>query len=151
MALGVGISKVLGDSKSKDNSFGLVALCSVGPILAVLVMGIFSSNDLSYAVPDYSVSQDIVGAYLHTFGHTCKEVALALGLIVVFFLICQVLFLKLSLRQLNRIAVGVAFTYVGLVIFLTGVNVGFMFLVMNLQRSWNRLRKTFHMKTAVKC
>lgn len=126
MALGVGISKVLGDSKSKDNSFGLVALCSVGPILAVLMLGIFSSNDLSYAVPDYSVSQDIVGAYLHTFGHTCKEVALALGLIVAFFLICQVLFLKLSLRQLNRIAVGVAFTYVGLVIFLTGVNVGFM-------------------------
>ena len=126
MALGVGISKVLGDSKSKDNSFGLVALCSVGPILAVLMLGIFSSNDMSYAVPDYSVSQDIVGAYLHTFGHTCKEVALALGLIVVFFLICQVLFLKLSLRQLNRIAVGVAFTYVGLVIFLTGVNVGFM-------------------------
>ena len=126
MALGVGISKVLGDSKSKDNSFGLVSLCSVGPVLAVLVLGIFSRNDLSYTVPDYSVSADILSAYLHTFGHTCREVALALGLIVVFFLICQAAFLKLSLRQLNRIAVGVAFTYVGLVIFLTGVNVGFM-------------------------
>jgi len=126
MALGVGISNVLGDRRSKENSFGLVSLCSVGPVLAVLVLGIFSRNDLSYAVPDYSVSNDIMGAYLHTFGHTCKEVALALGLIVAFFLVCQVLFLKLSARQLHRIAVGVAFTYVGLVIFLTGVNVGFM-------------------------
>jgi len=126
MALGVGISNVLGDRRSKENSFGLVSLCSVGPILAVLVLGIFSRNDLSYTVPDYSVSEDIIGTYLHTLGHTCQEVALALGLIVVFFLICQVMFLKLTSRQLSRITVGVAFTFVGLVIFLTGVNVGFM-------------------------
>ncbi len=126
MALGLGISNVLGDRRSKENSFGLVALCSVGPVLAVLVLGIFSSNDLTYAVPDYTVSSDILGAFLHTAGHTCKEVALALGMIVVFFLICQVLFLKLPKKRLSRIAIGVAFTYVGLVIFLTGVNVGFM-------------------------
>ena len=126
MALGVGISGVLGDRKSRDNSFGLVALCSVGPVLAVLLLGIFSTNDLTYAVPDYTISEDILGNFLHTAGHTAKEVAIALGLIVVFFLICQILFLKLGKRQLLRIAVGVVFTYAGLVIFLTGVNVGFM-------------------------
>ena len=126
MALGVGISNVLGDRRSKENSFGLVSLCSVGPILAVLILGIFSRNDLTYQVPDYTVSHDILGAFLHTAGHTCKEVAIALGLIVGFFMICQVLFLKLPRRQLLRITIGVAFTYVGLVIFLTSVNVGFM-------------------------
>ena len=126
MALGVGISNVLGDRRSKDSSFGLVALCSVGPMLAVLVLGIFSRNDLTYQVPDYTVSEDILGAFLHTAGHTCKEVGIALGLIVAFFLICQVLFLKLHKRHLQRIAIGVLFTYVGLAIFLTGVNVGFM-------------------------
>ena len=126
MALGVGISAVLGDRRSKENSFGLVALCSVGPVLAVLMLGIFSTNQLTYAVPDYAVSSDILGSFLHAAGHTCKEVAIALGLIVAFFLICQVLFLKLNRRQLLRIAVGVLFTYLGLVIFLTGVNVGFM-------------------------
>ena len=126
MALGVGISNVLGDRRSKENSFGLVSLCSVGPILAVLVLGIFSSNNLTYTVPDYTVSEDILGAFLYTAGHTCKEVAIALGLIVVFFLICQFAFLKLSGKHLKKIAVGVAFTYFGLVIFLTGVNVGFM-------------------------
>ena len=143
MALGVGISNVLGDRRSKENSFGLVALCSVGPILAVLVLGIFSRNDLTYAVPDYTVSEDILHSYLHTMGHTCKEVALALGLIVVFFLICQVLFLKLSSRQLARIAVGVVFTYIGLVIFLTGVNVGFMPIGYKLGQELSALNDTF--------
>ena len=126
MALGVGISSVLGDKKSKENSFGLVSLCSVGPILAVLVLGIFSKNEMVYPVPNYDVSNDILGAFLHTASHTAKEVAIALGLIVAFFLICQIIFLRLPKRKLLRIAIGVLFTYAGLVIFLTGVNVGFM-------------------------
>ena len=126
MALGVGISSVLGDRRSKENSFGLVALCSVGPIVAVLVLGLFSTNDLTYQVPDYAVSSDILGAFLHTAAHTAKEVAIALGLIVVFFLTCQIIFLRLPKRRLLKIALGVVFTYVGLVMFLTGVNVGFM-------------------------
>ncbi len=126
MALCVGISSVLGDPRSKDNSFGMVALCSVGPILAVLVLGVFSTNDLTYTVPDYTVSQDILGAFGHTALHTCKEVAVALGMIVAFFLVCQAIFLKLSKRRLMKIGIGVALTFIGLVMFLTGVNVGFM-------------------------
>ena len=126
MALGVGISSVLGDRRSKENSFGLVALCSVGPILAVLMLGVFSSNDLTYQVPDYVVSSDILGAFIQTAGHTAKEVAIALGLIVVFFLVCQFVFLRLPKRRLLKIGLGVVFTYIGLVMFLTGVNVGFM-------------------------
>jgi len=126
MALGVGISSVLGDRHSQENSFGLVSLCSVGPVIAVLILGIFSRNDMTYTVPDYSVSNAIADAFLHNAIHTCKEVAVALGLIVVFFLACQVIFLKLPKKRLMKIGVGVIFTYVGLVMFLTGVNVGFM-------------------------
>ena len=126
MALGVGISSILGDRRCQENSFGLVALCSVGPVMAVLILGIFSGSNLTYQVPDYTVSADIAGAFVHTLGHTAKEVALALGMIVVFFLACQVIFLKLPAKRLKRIAVSVFFTYIGLVIFLTGVNVGFM-------------------------
>ena len=126
MALGVGISSVLGDKHSHENSFGLVALCSIGPILAVLVLGIFAKNNLAYSVPDFSVSGDILGSFLHTAEHTAKEVAIALGLIVVFFVICQITFLHLPAKRLHRIAMGVVFTYIGLVIFLVGVNVGFM-------------------------
>ena len=126
MALGVGISSVLGDPRSKDNSFGLVSLCSVGPIVAVLILSIFSDGALTYEVPEYIVSADIFGSFVHTAVHTCKEVGIALGLIVAFFLICQITFLRLSLKRLQKIAVGVSLTFVGLVLFLTGVNVGFM-------------------------
>ena len=120
MALGVGISSVLGDRRSQENSFGLVALCSIGPILAVLVLGLFSGGELSpYS---FSASHDFLSVLLST----AKNVAIALGMIVVFFLICQVTFLKLSKRQLLRIGLGVIFTYVGLVMFLTSVEVGFM-------------------------
>ena len=126
MALGVGVSSVLGDRRRKENSFGLVALCSIGPVLAVLLLGILSGRELVYDVPDFGVSDRILAAFGHTLVHTCREVGMALGMIVVFFGVCQALFLKLPRKQLSRIAVGVVFTYVGLVLFLTGVNVGFM-------------------------
>ena len=126
MALGVGISNVLGDRHSQENSFGLVALCSIGPILAVTVLGIFAKKDLNYTVNYGAAEGNIFGAYLDNALHVAKEVAIALGLIVFFFMLCQFIFLKLSKRQLLKIGVGVVFTYVGLVIFLTGVNVGYM-------------------------
>ncbi len=126
MALGVGIASVLGDRKSKENSFGLVALCSVGPIIAVMLLGIFSKNQMVYDVPDYAVSNKILSAFLNNLMHTAKEVGIALLMIVAFFFICQITFLHLSRRQLYKIIVGIIFTYFGLVIFLTGVNVGFM-------------------------
>ena len=126
MALCVGISSVLGDRHSQENSFGMVALCSVGPVLAVLALGIFSRGELAYEVPNYAVDSRIFSAFAHTAVHKAKDVAIALGMIVVFFLLCQIFFLKLPKRQLAKIGVGVLFTYVGLVIFLTGVEVGFM-------------------------
>lgn len=126
MALGVGISSVLGDRHSQENSFGLVALCSIGPILAVLVLGIFASSNLSYTVSYGAVERDILSAYFENASHVAQEVAVALGLIVAFFLLCQVFFLRLPKRQLMKIGVGVVFTYIGLVLFLTGVNVGYM-------------------------
>lgn len=126
MALGVGISSVLGDKRSQENSFGLVALCSIGPILAVLVLGIFAKNNLSYTVSYGSVEGNILSAYIESLSHVAREVAVALGLIVVFFLLCQIFFLKLSKKKLLSIGVGVIFTYIGLVFFLTGVNVGYM-------------------------
>ena len=126
MALGVGISSVLGDRHSKENSFGLVALCSIGPILAVLMLGLFSSGDLAYPEPSYPMPSDILAAFSHAAGVVAVNVGKALGLIVVFFIICQFAFLRLRKRQLLRIGMGVFFTYVGLVMFLTAVEVGFM-------------------------
>ena len=137
MALGVGISSVLGDKKSQENSFGLVALCSIGPILAVLVLGACSTSELHYA---YELHQT---SFFAALGVTAKNVALALGLIVVFFLVCQFTFLRLPRRQLLRIGMGVIFTYAGLVMFLTAVEVGFMPIGYKLGNTLAQMNKFF--------
>ena len=145
MALGIGISHVLGDRRSKENSFGLVALCSIGPILAVMALGLFSGGNMAPYQVDYPPVEDVLGQYLHTGLDVMKEVSIALGLIVAFFLICQFTFLRLPRRQLKRIAVGVVFTYLGLVIFLTGVNVGFMPVGYRLGEALGQLGKSYPM------
>ncbi len=126
MALGVGIAATLGGKNVGENSFGLIALCSVGPILAVLLLGVFSKGNLHYACPDYSIPDDLGKAILSTLGSVTGEVLLAIGLIVASFLILNLIFLKLPFRKLYRIFIGILYTVLGLVIFLTAVNIGFM-------------------------
>ena len=126
MALGVGIAATLGGKDSSENSFGLVSLCSVGPILAVMALGLSITGDVSYRLPDYSIEAHLGAAFVPTIVGVVEEVALALGLIVAFFLILQVTFLHLPRKKLYQIAVGIGYTFVGLVIFLSAVTIGFM-------------------------
>ncbi|MBR5870678.1 MAG: DUF1538 domain-containing protein [Clostridia bacterium] len=125
MALGVGIASTIGGKNASENSFGMVALCSVGPILAVLLLGLSSSGEMSYAVPYQSVSEILPGI-LHTIVSVMEEVALALGLIVAAFLLLQITVLHLSKKKLLQIAIGILYTYFGLVLFLGAVNIGYM-------------------------
>ena len=126
MALGAGIAGVLGGKNARENSFGLVALCSVGPILAVLFLGIFASGDLLYELPVYSVEANLGTTLLATVGSIAGEVLLALALIVAFFAVLQFTVLHLPGKLLVRIGVGIVYTFVGLVVFLSAVTVGFM-------------------------
>ena len=126
MALGVGIAATIGGRDAEENSFGLVALCSIGPILAVILLGIGASGTLEYQIPDYAIALNFTESMLHTLVHTAKEVLLALGLIVLFFAILQIAVLKLPNKKLYQMTIGLLYTFIGLVIFLTAVNVGFM-------------------------
>lgn len=126
MAFGVGISQTIGGRNADENSFGLVALCSIGPVLAVMLLGLLSTGDVNYTLADYSVAENIWLALGATSWKVVKEVAIALGLIVVFFAVLQVTYLKIPARKLKRIAMGLLYTFLGLVIFLTAVSVGFM-------------------------
>ena len=126
MALGVGIAGTLGGKKAGENSFGLVALCSIGPMLAVMILGIFSQGDMNYTIADYSVAENFWGALLSAIASVSKEVGVALGLIVAFFIVLDLVFLKLPIKKLKIIGGGVIFTFVGLVIFLTAAQIGFM-------------------------
>ncbi len=122
MALGIGVASSLGSKDSRDNSFGLVALCSVGAVLGVMILGIFINGDMSYAIADYSLPSNLGVAFLQGFIHSAKEVGLSLGLIIIFFLVCQFAFLKLSKQKLAKLGIGMIFTFFGLVIFLSTVN-----------------------------
>ena len=128
MALGIGIASTVGSSKSTENNFGSIAMCSVGPVLAVVVIGIFSKGNITYTLDEYSYSVDaqLGSAIFGTIFHTMIEVAVALGLICAMFFILQLTILKLPGRKLLQILRGVLFTFVGLVIFMTAAKVGFM-------------------------
>ncbi len=125
MALGVGIATTIGGKNAGENSFGLIAMCSVGPMLAVLILGITVTGDLPPFDPSYALHTDI-GYIISTFLSTARDVILALGLIVIFFLILQIVCLKLPAKKLARIGIGLIYTFFGLVIFLTAVHIGFM-------------------------
>lgn len=125
MALGVGVSSALGDKHDRESSFGFIALCSIGPILAVMALGLFSGGDVSYTLPDYSMDSKLADLF-HVLLDTGKEVAVALVPIVVFFFLLQFLFLKLPKKRILQIVVGIFYTFFGLVIFLGAVSIGFM-------------------------
>ena len=126
MALGVGIATTLGGRNAQEISFGLVALCSIGPVLAVLFLGLFMRGELTYTVPEYSIDAHLGEAFLPTVLETTKDVGGALGLVVLFFFVLQIAFLRLPYKKILQIGVGILYTFFGLVIFLTAVAVGFM-------------------------
>ncbi len=123
MALGIGVSSTLGDKKDKESNFGFVALCSIGPILAVMLLGVFSKGALRYDVPSYGMDLGELPAALL---HTMKNVLVAIGPIVAFFFILQAIFMRSTRRKVKQIIVGIVYTFFGLVFFLTAVEVGFM-------------------------
>ncbi len=130
MALGVGISAIRSDRHAAADSFGLVALCSIGPILAVLALGmIFRPEEGAYTapvLPDISDSVELWALFRDGLPTYMKEIALSLLPITALFGVFQAVSLRLSLRTLKKIGVGLVYTYAGLVLFLTGANVGFM-------------------------
>ncbi len=129
MALGVGVASIRSDEKAQQDSFGLVGLSSVGPILAVLLLGFLCRPDAGGEAENYLKSyQDTVAlghGYLSAIPGVLREVGMALLPIAVFFLLFQLITLKLKKIPLLRIAMGMVMTMLGLLLFLTGVNVGF--------------------------
>ena len=130
LALGVGVSSLSRGKKAEDDSFGLVALCSVGPVIAVLILGlIYRPDDLVYLpdpIPDPVNTQENVLLFLKALPDMMKELAIALAPIVVFLIGFQIVTRKISKKEFLRIANGLGYTFVGLTLFLTGANVGFM-------------------------
>ena len=129
MALGVGISSIRSDRHAGDDSFGLVALSSIGPVIGVLILGRLYPAQGSYIpvkIPDMDNSRTLAFLFADALPHYMKEVGIALAPILLFFLVFNFFALKMEKRSVLKILIGIVYTYVGLVLFLTGVNVGFM-------------------------
>ena len=129
MAMGVGLASVRSDKNAANDSFGLVALSSVGPILAVLILGcFFKPTEAAYTLTDVATvitTQDVARVFAQGLPLYAKEVLLSLVPILWVFLIFQWLTHRYHGLQIKRIIVGFGYTYIGLVLFLCGANVGF--------------------------
>ena len=130
LALGMGVANVRGGRGAQDDSFGLVALGSVGPILAIMLISLFfprlTNTPETNALSGLATSRDLMAAYRQGFPTYLWEVFLALAPILALFAAFQIFALRLPAPEIKRLAVGLAYTYVGLALFLTGVNVGFL-------------------------
>jgi hypothetical protein len=125
MALGVGLASAVGGKGSRENSFGLIAMCSIGPIIAVACIGLFGKVG-TIDTPTYANVEESLGHLLFVVLDTAQNVGIALGIIVVFFLFINLVFLKIPKYELLRVLLGIVYTYIGLVIFLSSVHIGFM-------------------------
>ena len=129
MAMGVGLASVRSDKNAANDSFGLVALSSVGPILAVLILGCFlKPTEAAYSLTDVATvvtTQDVARVFAQGLPLYAKEVLLSLVPILWVFLIFQWFTKRYHGLQVKRIIIGFGYTYVGLVLFLCGANIGF--------------------------
>lgn len=129
MAMGVGLASVRSDKNAASDSFGLVALSSIGPILAVLILGCFyKPTEAVYSMTDVATvvtTQDVVREFFRGLPVYAEEVLVSLLPIVAVFIIFQLMCHRFQRRQIKKILVGLVYTYIGLVLFLCGVNVGF--------------------------
>ena len=128
LALGVGVANIRSDKKAEADSFGLVALCSIGPILAVLILSFFykGGNTSAVIIPmEFATTTEIGYDYLVALPSYMLEMLIALSPIFIIFVLFQVFSFKMNARNFLKIFLGILYTYIGLVMFLTGVNVGF--------------------------
>ncbi len=126
MALGLGIASTIGGHDAGENSFGLVALCSVGPVAAVMILALGANGHINYSLPDYSIEAALGEGVVHLLLEKALEVTRALGLIVVFFVIMQHFVLKLPADRIKHIFVGIVYAFFGTVLFLSAVTAGYM-------------------------
>jgi hypothetical protein len=129
MALGAGLAVGKKGKNAGEHSFGLVALCSIGPIISVLLLSIFYKPQPStsiYEIKDVLTTTDAFRQFVFALPKYAEEVAIAFVPIVILFVIFQLITRRFNIHNIMRMTVGFVYTYIGLVLFLTGANVGFM-------------------------
>lgn len=129
MALGAGMAAMSTSKNARENSFGLIALCSIGPILAVLLLSIvFKPSGGGQEFEEYLAtnSGEAISNFVREIPDYALEVVIAIAPIVGVFIIFQLFTQRFNMHQILKMSMGFVYTYIGLVFFLTAANVGFM-------------------------
>ena len=130
MSIGAGIAAITSQEGDEDNSFGLMAVCSIGPIISILVMGLAGGfNNISYSshgLPVFGNSQEMGISFIGAIPEIVGKVLLGLVPILVFFLIYQLFTEKVQKKEMAQIFIGAGYIFIGMILFLVGVEVGFM-------------------------
>lgn len=129
IALGAGLAFKRRDKKKKEDTFGIISFCSIGPVIIVLILGIIfnaKSSYVPYDIPNYGTFGELIRLFINTLPKFLWDVLEAFSPIVIFFLLYNFLFLKLEKKKLIKIFKGLIYTYLGLTFFLWGINAGFL-------------------------
>lgn len=119
ISLGLGVISGSANGGTKEDSFGMVGIASIGPILAVFILGLIYKPEYSETVEE---AKNIFGYLAQYLG----ELGIAILPFVAFFVIFQIFAFRLKRKRVIRVLIGFLFTYIGLVIFLSGASIGFM-------------------------
>ena len=129
MALGVGLAASRPKGSAENDSFGLIAMSSVGPILAVMVLGMFFHPEnaayAAFGLQEVKTTRDVYLVFLHETPTYLKEVLMSMVPVLIIFVVTQFMGAKKSRISRQKTLIGFVYTYLGLVLFLCGVNVGF--------------------------
>ena len=127
LALGIGLTAFRTDSNTKNDTFGLIGLCAVGPKIMVLILGMLYTGTNTYDTSIYNSNLPLLLQYTEKFLECIKSVAISLSPIIALFIIFNLIqkdvFTK---KQIKKVIIGLIATFIGLCLFLTGVDVGFM-------------------------
>ncbi len=146
LAIGMGVSAVSAGRQSSEDSFGLCAVCSVGPMIAMTVCGMFfdtSNNEYTSELHGFPEGGEFFALLGKTFVKTLGEVLMTLLPVVVIFLLFQIFRVRVSRSRLGKIFVGMFYTYIGLSVFLTGIHIGFHQAGMYLGEYLGRMEQNF--------
>ena len=129
VAMGVGFSKARSRKESKNDSFGLVALCSIGPVLTVLLLSLFMDNNLSYTYDigtEITSLSELFNSYISQALPTLKDVSISLLPILILFIIFNISTRNIQKQKLKRVIFGLIVSFIGISLFFIGVTSGYM-------------------------
>ena len=126
IAFGYGITKYRSDKEAKGDSFGLCGLASLGPVIAILILGLFFKVDSHFDTSSFINNSSLLNRFISHLSSSLKDVLICVLPIIGVFLVSQIIDHNLSKNKIIKISIGIIISIIGLTLFLTGVSTGFI-------------------------